>query len=154
MDTFAFRRPELMERLEVFEVDHPATQEFKLQRLAELGWEHPANLHFIPIDFTKEKLETALTRSISYDPKVKSFFSWFGVTPYLTLEEVSTVLRSIANISPAGSTVVFDYTDTEASIPEDKSQQIHEMLKLLEKVGELIKTGGSFRIDWTRILQV
>ena len=30
MDTFAFRRSELMERLEVFEIDHPATQEFSL----------------------------------------------------------------------------------------------------------------------------
>jgi methyltransferase (TIGR00027 family) len=149
MDTFAFRRPELMERLEVFEVDHPATQEFKLQRLAELGWEHPANLHFIPIDFTKENLSTALTRSLSYDPKVKSFFSWFGVTPYLTQEEVLTTLCSIANVAPAGSTVIFDYTDTYASIPEDKSQQIHEMLKLLEKLGEPIKTGGfiPYRLD-------
>ena len=80
MDTFAFRRPDLMERLEVFEIDHPATQEFKLHRLAELGWKHPAKLHFIPIDFTKESLVTALTRSSSYDPKVKSLFSWLGVT--------------------------------------------------------------------------
>jgi methyltransferase (TIGR00027 family) len=56
LDTFAFRRSDLMEQLEVFEVDHPATQEFKLHRLAELGWKHPAKLHFIPIDFTKEDI--------------------------------------------------------------------------------------------------
>jgi len=43
LDAFAFRRPELMEQLEVFEVDHPATQEYKLHRLAELGWEIPTN---------------------------------------------------------------------------------------------------------------
>ena len=43
MDTFAFRQPKMMEKLEVFEVDHPATQEFKLHRLAELGWKHPKN---------------------------------------------------------------------------------------------------------------
>ena len=48
MDTFAFRRSDLMEKLDVFEVNHPATQEFKLNRLTELGWEHPAKLHFIP----------------------------------------------------------------------------------------------------------
>jgi methyltransferase (TIGR00027 family) len=46
MDTFAFRRPDLLEQLEVFEIDHPATQNFKLLRLADLGWEHPAQLHF------------------------------------------------------------------------------------------------------------
>lgn len=88
LDTFAFRRSELIEQLEVFEIDHPATQGFKLHRLDELGWKHPAKLHFIPIDFTKENLVTALTRSSYYSPKVKSFFSWLGVTMYLTPEEV------------------------------------------------------------------
>lgn len=73
MDTFAFRRPDLIESLKVFEVDHPATQKFKLNRLTELGWEHPENLFFIPIDFTKESLETVLTSSPSHDPEAKSF---------------------------------------------------------------------------------
>ncbi|WP_394339289.1 class I SAM-dependent methyltransferase [Methanosarcina sp. UBA5] len=39
------------------------------------------------MDFTKENLATALTHS-SYSPNVKSFFSWLGVTMYLTREEV------------------------------------------------------------------
>jgi O-methyltransferase involved in polyketide biosynthesis len=63
-----------MEKLEVFGADHPATQEHKLSRLAELGRTHPAKLHFIPIDFTKESL-TTLTHSSPYDPKVKSLFN-------------------------------------------------------------------------------
>lgn len=109
MDTFVFRRPEMMDCLEVFEVDHPATQNFKLLRLEELGWEHPAHLHFLPIDFTKENLATALTRSSAYDPNVKSFFSWLGVTMYLTREEVFATLCSITNIAPPGSAVIFDY---------------------------------------------
>ncbi len=33
---------------------------------AFLGWEPPAKLHFIPMDFTKESLVTALTSSSSY----------------------------------------------------------------------------------------
>ena len=103
MDTFAFRQPEMMEHLEVFEVDHPATQKFKLHRLAELGWKHPAKLHFIPIDFTKESLIKALTNSSSYDPKVKTFFKWLGVVIYLTRDEVFTTFRSIREIAPANS---------------------------------------------------
>ena len=142
MDTFAFRRPDLIDQLEVFEVDHPATQEFKLRRLAELGWEHPANLHFVSVDFTKEDLSTALTRSSAFDSKIKSFFSWFGVTPYLTQEEVFTTLRSVANVAPGGSAIVFDYTDTDAFVPEKLSQQMQDSLEFLEKIGEPIKTGG------------
>jgi methyltransferase (TIGR00027 family) len=54
MAAFAFRRPELLKHIEVFEIDHPATQAFKRQRLAELGWNPSEQLHFVPVDFTKE----------------------------------------------------------------------------------------------------
>lgn len=81
-DTFAFRHPEMLEKLQVFEVDHPATQAFKRHRIAELGWEQPAQLHFVPVDFEQESLAAALRRS-SYNPYVPSFFSWLGVTYHL-----------------------------------------------------------------------
>jgi len=142
MDTFAFRRPEMLEKLKVFEFDHPATQKFKLHRLAELEWKHPAKLHFIPIDFTKESLVTALTRSSSYDPNVKSFFSWLGVTPYLTQEEGCATLRSIAEVTSANSTIAFDYLDTDAFIPEKSSPQMSEQFKYLSKIDEPIKNSG------------
>ena len=115
--------------MEVFEIDHPATQEFKLHRLAELGWKHPEKLHFIPIDFTKESLMSALTRSSSYDPNVKTFFNWFGVTHFLTREEVFTTFRSIKEISPAGSTIVFDYLDADEFILEKSSPQMQKILE-------------------------
>ena len=141
LDTFAFRKPEMMEYLEVFEVDHPATQEFKLHRLAELEWEHPAKLHFIPIDFTKESLVTELTSSSSYDPKVKTFFNWLGVTYFLTRDEVFTTLRSITELAPADSIIVFDYFDNNAFIPEKSSPQMQKSLEYLRKIGEPMITG-------------
>jgi len=112
MDTFAFRRPEIAERLHVFEVDHPATQAFKRDRLAELGWQQPLHLHFVPVDFTQDDWVTALTAS-TFDPQVKSFFSWLGVTMYLTREQVLAALSNIAHNTTAGSLVTFDYHDTD-----------------------------------------
>jgi methyltransferase (TIGR00027 family) len=142
MDTFAFRRPEMLEKLEVFEVDHPATQEFKLHRLAELEWRHPTKLHFIPIDFTKENLVTVLTRSSFYDQNVKSLFSWLGVVSYLSNEDIFATLRSIAEVAPVGSIVVFNYADTNTFIPEKLSPQMKEFLKLLRTIGEPMKMSG------------
>lgn len=110
LDTFAFRRPDLMEKLEVYEVDHPATQEFKLHHLAELGWEIPAKLHFVPVDFTKESLATSLTRSPDYDPTLKTFFTWLGVTYFLTKDEVFATLQSIAQVAAAGAVWLFSIT--------------------------------------------
>lgn len=137
----------MLEQLDVFEVDHPATQEFKLHRLAELGWKHPAKLHFVPVDFTKENLITALTRSSSYSPDVKSFFSWLGVTRYLTREEVFATLRSITDIAPVDSTVVFDYSDMDAFIPEKSSPQMQKKREFFRKIGEPMIT-GSILLRW------
>ena len=140
MDTFAFRRPEMLEQLQVFEVDHPATQGFKRQRLSELNWEMPTNLHFVPMDFTKESLASALTRS-SYDLHSLSFFSWMGVTYYLPREVVFTTLRTIADVAPADSTVIFDYMDTDAFVPERAAKRMQMAMDKCRQWGEPLITG-------------
>lgn len=142
MDTFALRRQDLMENLKVFEIDQPTTQDFKLQRYAELGWKVPENLYFVPIDFTKQNLETELTHLPSYDPEAKTFFSWLGVTNYLTKEEVETTLRSVANITSSGSILVFDYIDINELNLNKQPEQLQKSTEYLEKVGEPRKTGG------------
>ncbi len=116
MDTFAFRHPELMEKLRVFEVDQPATQDHKRQRLSELGWEPPGQLYFVPVDFTRQRLDEELKNS-PYDPKALSFFNWLGVTYYLPRETVLDTLRTVAGIAPKGSTIIFDYLDTDVYDP-------------------------------------
>lgn len=140
MDTFAFRRPDLMEQIKVFEVDHPATQALKRQRIAELGWEIPKQLHFIPVDFTQERLDEALKHS-SYDPQVPGFFSWMGVTFYLTHSEVFDTLRTVADISPKGSTVIFDYLDIDAFDHAKVAPRVQMMIWSAGSVGEKMKTG-------------
>lgn len=139
MDTFAFRHPEMLEHLQVFEVDHPATQAFKRQRIAELGWKHPEQLHFLPVDFAQDSLSEALIGS-SYDPTALSFFSWLGVTYYLPREAVFNTLRTIADVTAVGSGVVFDYYDTDIF----DSEKVHPLMRMamqsLMRQGEPIKT--------------
>ncbi len=140
LDTFAFRRPDLLEQIKVFEVDHPATQALKRQRLDELGWEIPQQLHFIPVDFTRERLDGALKNS-SYDPQVPGFFSWMGVTFYLTHSEVFDTLRTVANISPKGSTVIFDYLDTDVFDRAKVAPRVQMMILSAGSGAEKMKTG-------------
>ncbi len=140
MDTFALRRPDLLARLHVFEVDHPGTQAHKRRRLREAGREHPAQLHFVPVDFSREDLAEALASS-AYDPEAPSFFSWLGVTYYLTRDAALATLRSIAQVAPPGSTVVFDYLDAEAFVPERAALRVQIMMQLVERVGEPMLTG-------------
>lgn len=140
MDTFAFRHPELLMQLKVFEVDHPATQTFKRTRLTELEWEQPANLHFIPVDFNQESLSAALARS-PYDPQIPSFFSLLGVTMYLSPESVFKTLSSIAAIASAGSNVIFDYLEPDAFIPGKAAKRVQVMMENVRHLGEPMITG-------------
>lgn len=140
MDTFAFRNLDLANQIEIFEIDHPATQAFKRRRLNELGWEVPANLHFVPVDFTKDDLTTSLLAS-SYDPKLPSFFSWLGVVHYLPRDTVFETLHAIAKLSPSGSRVAFDYWDLDAFIPEKAAKRVNIMHAMLRSAGEPMLTG-------------
>lgn len=140
MDTFVFRRPEIVKQIQVFEVDHPATQDYKRRRLAELGWELPAQLCFVPMDLTQESLAEALSRS-PYNPQALTFFNWLGVTYYLTRDEVFATLGAIANIAPAGSMVIFDYLDTDAFVPGKVDPLVSAIQQGAKQVGEPMKAG-------------
>ncbi len=140
MDTFALRRPDLLERLQVFEVDHPATQAHKRRRLLEISQEPPAQLHFVPVDFSRENLADALRRS-AYDPQTPSFFSWLGVTYYLTRAAVFATLCALAEVAPAGSAVIFDYLDTDAFVPEKVAKRVQIMMDNVRRLGEPMITG-------------
>ncbi|MBI1919628.1 MAG: class I SAM-dependent methyltransferase [Geobacter sp.] len=140
MDTCPFRRPDLARRLRLFEVDHPATQAHKLRRLADLGWDMPPGLKFVPVDFTRQSLGAALAAS-SYDPHALTFFSWLGVTYYLPRDTVLATLREIAAIAPSGSMVVFDYLDCDAFLPWKAAPRVLLMLRSVRELGEPMQTG-------------
>lgn len=107
LDYFAFRRRDLEDRLRVFEVDRPAAQEWKRARLHELGISPPQNLTFVPVDFEKQTLTDELcAHGLRKDLPV--FFSWLGVTQYLTEAAVFQSLRQIVSTA-SGSGIVFEY---------------------------------------------
>ncbi len=140
MDTFAFRRPDLLTQLRVFELDHPATQNFKRQRLDELGWKLPPQLHMLPIDFNHESLSAAL-RPSPYNPNALTFFSWLGVTYYLSRNVVFNTLREITTLAPAGSSIILDYLDADAFNPEKAAKRVQLMQRATQMSGEPMQTG-------------
>ena len=155
MDTFAFREPTFLSKYRVFEVDHPLTQADKRERIAHAGWTVPDNLAFVPVDFTKDSLAERLIAA-GFDPSAKSFFSWLGVTYYLSAEAIDTMLSALSSLCADGSTLVFDYPDENFfNAPEKRVQNTmmmakaggepmqsafsySELEKLLEKHGFLI----------------
>jgi len=107
LDTFAYRNPYRDEGLRVFEVDHPGTQRWKQQLLAEAGIGVPASLTFVPADFERDDLASAL-RQAGFRAGEAACVSWMGVAMYLTVEAVAATLRTVAGFA-AGSRLCFDY---------------------------------------------
>jgi methyltransferase (TIGR00027 family) len=106
LDTFAYRNP--FPWLRVFEVDLPATQEWKRTMLDEAGIAVPESVTFVPLDFEDHTLAEGLDEA-GFDASAPAFFGWLGVVPYLTLEAFRATLGTIAQL-PTGSAVSFDYT--------------------------------------------
>ncbi len=107
LDSFAWRRRDLATRLEVFEIDHPASQKWKRQRLRELDLDQPPNLTFLPIDFERQTLVDGL-REGGYPLDKPAFISWLGVTQYLTTEAVLDTLKQVARLA-AGTEISFTF---------------------------------------------
>jgi methyltransferase (TIGR00027 family) len=107
LDSFAYRRPDLLGRLRVFEVDHPASQAWKRERLADLGVDLPASLVFAPVDFETQTLRAGL-ETAGFDFAAGAVFSWLGVTMYLTLAAIEATLETVA-ACPPGSRIVLTY---------------------------------------------
>ncbi len=129
MDTFAFRETEFLSKHRVFEVDHPLTQADKKERIAHAGWAIPDNLTFVPVDFTKDSLAERLIAA-GFDPSIKAFFSWLGVTYYLSAEAIGKTLAELSSLCANGSTLMFDYPDENFfDAPEKRVQNTIMMAK-------------------------
>jgi len=107
LDTFAYRNQYRNEGLQVFEVDHPGTQRWKQQLLAEAGIHVPSSLTFVPVDFERDDLGGAL-RQMGFRADQAACVSWMGVTMYLTADSVLRTLRTVADFAE-GSCLCFDY---------------------------------------------
>lgn len=107
LDSFALRRPDLVDRLRVYEVDHPATQAGKRERMSLLSAPTPGNLDLVPFDFEREGLGEALARS-TFDPERPAFFSWLGASYYLSRPAIRATFAVVA-AAAVGSELVFDY---------------------------------------------
>jgi len=137
-DSFALRRSAYAADLQIFEIDFPATQNLKLARIAECGLTLPESVHFIAADLSQETVAAALLRS-PFRSEVLTFFSWLGVTMYLTREANLETLKSIASCTPMASELVFTYFDER--LFQAQSEAFRDMEKRVAAMGEPFLSG-------------
>ena len=123
LDTFACRNAYMGVR--VFEVDHPATQAWKMKMLVGAGIVAPESARFVAVDFEKDSLRGRL-KAAGFDERVPTVTAWLGVVPYLTTEGFRATMRLLARFT-AGSEVVFDYSQPREVLPPVE-QLMHDSL--------------------------
>ncbi len=135
LDTFAYRAAMKFPQLKIFEVDHPATQGWKRERLQEESIAIPSSVVYTPVNFESETLGEGLGR-VGFDTKAPALFAWLGVVPYLSEEAVMGTLRFVASTMAKGSAIIFDYSEpAEASSAEERAR-FQEMARRVAEIGE------------------
>lgn len=132
LDTFAYRNP--FPNLRVFEVDHPATQEWKRQRLQTENIAIPDSVTYAPVDFNSQTLADGLCAA-NFQADKPAFFSWLGVTMYLENQTVLDTLRLIHSMSPENG-VVFDYTVPRHLLDPMGKLVLGEIMRRVAAAGE------------------
>lgn len=143
-DTFSFRNTN--PNIHIFEIDHPATQKYKLKRIHELQWNIPQNVHFVPVNFEKDDMKKALERA-GFDKNKKTFFSIMGVTYYLTLPVFEETVKNIAELSTNGNMILFDYPDDSIQDMQklkDSESRFGKIVEITGLLGETMKQGFSY----------
>lgn len=132
LDTFALGNPH-GEQIRVYEVDHPATQAWKRERLAQAQLALLPWLVFVPVDFERDDLREALTAA-GMQQNAPAFFTWLGVVPYLTPDAISKTLDFIASLPD--SEVVFDILEPPEAFSDELRQIEQARAEQLKKIGE------------------
>ena len=138
-DTFALRRQDLADKVRVFEVDHPATQDVKRQRVQKAIGSIPPNLTFVPVNFEIDKMDEELAKA-GFDSQKPAFYSWLGVTYYLTPEAIRDTLDRVAEISAPGSRLVFDFKVAKHIISDEWRTLCEKMEGFVARRGEPMLT--------------
>jgi methyltransferase (TIGR00027 family) len=132
LDTFAYRNP--FPSLRVFEVDFPATQEWKRDLLARAGIAAPESLTFVALDFEHKALAVGLAEA-GFDARKPAYFGWLGVVPYLTMEAFIATLDDVVRL-PEGTAITFDYAFPPASLAPKRRAIFDRLAQRVSAAGE------------------
>ncbi len=135
LDTFSLRHKALAECVRIFELDHPATQAMKRERVSRANGSIPPNLVFVPIDFETDHLNDVLAHA-GFNPQQPAFFSWLGTTYYLTKDAIRETLACIADVAAPSSRLVFDYKLPKHLIPERGLPLADKLDRFVARLGE------------------
>jgi methyltransferase (TIGR00027 family) len=135
LDSFAYRRPDLMVSLDGYEVDQPMSQQFKRERVAALGLKTPVRLRHVPVDFEREALGACLLAA-GFDRARPAYFSWLGVTSYLKRNAIVATLREITELATVGASIALTFIAPPSTLEGEDADVLRRTMAGAARVGE------------------
>ncbi|MCB9094374.1 MAG: class I SAM-dependent methyltransferase [Halobacteriovoraceae bacterium] len=132
LDAFSQRRPELARKIQIFEIDQPATQKWKQNRLLELGFNLPKSLHFVPVDFEAGQSWWDKLLASGFDKNKPTIVVSTGVSMYLSNETNKETLQKLATLAPGSTFAMTFLLSPELLNPEEKTIMEFVMKKAKE----------------------
>ena len=124
-----------------FEVDQPASQADKHERLSRFDGYPMDAATFVPCDFERDDF-VQLLEAAGLSRRAPTCFVWEGVIYYLAEEAARSTLRRLASEFDPGSLLVFDYLNSKMakSSPRLRDEDL-EMKGIVEELGEPMQFG-------------
>ncbi|HTU72463.1 MAG TPA: class I SAM-dependent methyltransferase [Trebonia sp.] len=109
-----------------FEVDHPATQADKRERITRLGLD-TSHVRFIAADFTADPVAGPLLDA-GLDPGEPALFLYEGIAVYLSKEVNESVLAQFRSVTADGGLLAISMSLARAARSEDSRADLHRRL--------------------------
>ncbi|WP_288790723.1 class I SAM-dependent methyltransferase [uncultured Elizabethkingia sp.] len=122
LDTFAQRNPDIISKIQIFEIDQPDTLSWKQKRLSETGFHIPENLHFVPINFEKSSWWEQLLKA-GFNIHKPAVIACTGVTLYLTRSAIKETLQHMVSLAAGSVVTISFYLPVELLEKEDQPMQ-------------------------------
>jgi methyltransferase (TIGR00027 family) len=140
-DPLSFELHQEFPSVQFWEIDHPATQRHKLRIFSKIGAER---LHFVAMDLSATTFDSEALIKNSFDPTQSTIWIAEGLLMYLTLDVVSSLMRTLKSLSAPGSQFVFTFMEKQS----DRRIRFDSQSKLID--WWLCRRGEPFRWGTTR----
>lgn len=89
------------------------------------------------MDFATDNLTEKLL-SNGFNKDRKTFFSWLGVSYYLTSEQIERMMKALSDLSAIGSSILFDYATKD--LFNSPIKRVQNMVAMAAASGEPMKS--------------
>jgi methyltransferase (TIGR00027 family) len=110
-DPLSFELRQQFPGAQFWEIDHPATQHHKLRAFSKIGADR---LHFVAMDLRANTVDSVALIKSGFDPTQPAVWIVEGLLMYLTLDVVSSLMRTLKSLSAPGSQFVFTVMEEQS----------------------------------------